>query len=157
MYTKNTFEKVTEHISEKSNITSFDLIIKNYDILKGKSCNVKGVIINKRGLGKVIFMDIQDKSLTDNNTLQLYIRYDDMDKNVFENINKKATLGDTIYASGIVTKTKRGEVSLRLTDFHTILPGEERIEQTADNIYNAAKTGVKKAAHAINKFISEIK
>ena len=62
-------------------ITRFDVthhtqdIKDNFDALEGKPVSVAGRLMSKRGMGKVSFCDLQDKT----GRIQLYARKDEMD------------------------------------------------------------------------------
>ena len=62
-------------------ITKFDVthhtqdIRDNFDALEGKPVSVAGRLMSKRGMGKVSFCDLQDKT----GRIQLYARKDEMD------------------------------------------------------------------------------
>ncbi len=89
-------------------------ITSNFDSLEGKSVIVAGRIISIRKHGKLIFIDIRDVS----GTIQLYIREEDYSgADYSENELKFADLdlldvGDFVEASGVVSKTRRGEISV---------------------------------------------
>ncbi len=89
-------------------------IIKNYDKYEGEAVYLAGRIMSWREHGKLIFSNIQDES----GQIQLYIKKDEIEKfstkenNLgWENL-ELVDLGDFVECYGIVTKTKRGEVSL---------------------------------------------
>ena len=95
-------------------ITKFDVthhaqdIKDNFDALEGTPVRVAGRLMSKRGMGKVSFCDMQDKS----GRIQIYARKDEMDE---ENYNrfKKYDIGDIVGVIGEVFRTQRGEMSVR--------------------------------------------
>ncbi len=95
-------------------LTRFDVttnsaaIKERFDELEGKSVSVAGRLMSKRGMGKVIFADLQD----DTGRIQLYIKFDEMEEANFEAC-RKLDLGDIVGVSGDVFRTQRGEISVR--------------------------------------------
>ena len=69
---------------------------------------VAGRLMSKRGMGKVSFCDLQDKT----GRIQLYARQDEMDEAVY-NAFKKYDIGDMVGVEGEVFRTQRGEMSVR--------------------------------------------
>ena len=54
-------------------------IKENFDTLEGQEVSVAGRMMSKRGMGKVSFCDLQDKS----GRIQIYARKDEMDEAVY--------------------------------------------------------------------------
>jgi lysyl-tRNA synthetase class 2 len=87
-------------------------IKSNYDNLENETVTVSGRIKSFREHGQLVFCDLEDAS----DLIQLYIKSDELEKpsemNLgFEELNLLDT-GDFIQATGYVTKTKRGEISI---------------------------------------------
>ena len=95
-------------------ITVFDVshhaqeIKDDFDALEGKEITIAGRLMSKRGMGKVSFCDLQDKS----GRIQLYARKDEMDEECYERF-KKYDIGDIVGVKGDVFRTQRGEMSVR--------------------------------------------
>ena len=95
-------------------ITKFDVthhaqeIKDNFDALEGTPVRVAGRLMSKRGMGKVSFCDLQDKS----GRIQLYARKDEMDEDNYNRF-KKYDIGDIVGVVGEVFRTQRGEMSVR--------------------------------------------
>ncbi len=95
-------------------ITVFDVshhaqeIKDDFDALEGKEITIAGRLMSKRGMGKVSFCDLQDKS----GRIQLYARKDEMDEACYERF-KKYDIGDIVGVKGDVFRTQRGEMSVR--------------------------------------------
>ena len=95
-------------------VTKFDVthhtqeIKDNFDALEGKSVSVAGRLMSKRGMGKVSFCDMQDKT----GRIQLYARKDEMDEDAYNEF-KKYDIGDIVGVKGEVFRTQRGEMSVR--------------------------------------------
>ena len=80
----------------------------HFDELEGQEVHVAGRLMSKRGMGKVSFCDLQDKS----GRIQLYARKDEMDAEDYERF-KKYDIGDIVGVDGEVFRTQRGEMSVR--------------------------------------------
>ena len=80
----------------------------NFDALEGSEVRVAGRLMSKRGMGKVSFCDLQDKS----GRIQLYARKDEMDEEEYNRF-KKYDIGDIVGVVGEVFRTQRGEMSVR--------------------------------------------
>ena len=80
----------------------------NFDAMEGQEVTVAGRLMSKRGMGKVSFCDMQDKT----GRIQLYARRDEMDEAVYSDF-KKYDIGDIVGVVGEVFRTQRGEMSVR--------------------------------------------
>ena len=80
----------------------------HFDELEGTEVTVGGRLMSKRGMGKVSFCDLQDKS----GRIQLYARKDEMDEEGYNRF-KKYDIGDIVGVRGEVFRTQRGEMSVR--------------------------------------------
>ena len=81
----------------------------NFDALEGQPVSIAGRLMSKRGMGKVSFCDLQDKS----GRIQLYARKDEMDEAEYDRF-KKFDIGDIVGVKGVVFRTQRGEMSVRV-------------------------------------------
>ena len=81
----------------------------NFDVLEGSQVSIAGRLMSKRGMGKVSFCDLQDKS----GRIQLYARRDEMDEAEYNRF-KKFDIGDIVGVKGVVFRTQRGEMSVRV-------------------------------------------
>ncbi|MBW3015490.1 lysine--tRNA ligase [Candidatus Woesearchaeota archaeon] len=92
---------------------------------------VAGRIMLKREMGKASFVTIRDQE----GDIQLYFRQDDVGKEAYD-LFKKLDLGDIIGANGYVFKTKRGEITVYVTEFQlltkTIRPLPEKFHGLQD-------------------------
>ena len=84
-------------------------IKENFDALEGQPVSIAGRLMSKRGMGKVSFCDLQDKS----GRIQLYARKDEMDEEKYNRF-KKYDIGDIVGVQGEVFRTQRGEMSVRV-------------------------------------------
>ena len=80
----------------------------HFDALEGSEIAIAGRLMSKRGMGKVSFCDLQDKS----GRIQLYARKDEMDEEAYNRF-KKYDIGDIVGVKGEVFRTQRGEMSIR--------------------------------------------
>ena len=80
----------------------------NFDAMEGTVVRIAGRLMSKRGMGKVSFCDVQDKS----GRIQLYARRDEMDEENYDRF-KKYDIGDIVGIEGDVFRTQRGEMSVR--------------------------------------------
>ena len=80
----------------------------HFDALEGSEIAIAGRLMSKRGMGKVSFCDLQDKS----GRIQLYARKDEMDEEAYNRF-KKYDIGDIVGVKGEVFRTQRGEMSVR--------------------------------------------
>ena len=90
---------VTHHAQE---------IQDKFDSLEEQFVRVAGRLMSKRGMGKAIFADLQDRS----GRVQLYIKLDEMGEEAFADC-RRLDVGDIVGAEGIVFRTQRGEISVR--------------------------------------------
>ncbi|MCC8182267.1 MAG: lysine--tRNA ligase [Clostridiales bacterium] len=79
-----------------------------YDEMEGKIVSVAGRLMSKRGMGKVSFCDLQDKS----GRVQLYVRRDLVGEESYSWF-KKYDIGDIVGVKGEVFKTEMGQISVR--------------------------------------------
>ncbi len=98
-------------------ITRFDVthhtqdIKDNFDAMEGQAVSVAGRLMSKRGMGKVSFCDLKDKT----GRIQIYARKDEMDEDNYNHF-KKYDIGDIVGVKGEVFRTQRGEMSVRAHD-----------------------------------------
>ena len=83
-------------------------IKKNFEQIEGKEVSVSGRLMTKRGMGKVMFCDLQDAA----GRIQIYLKIDEMDEATFERC-RKLDIGDIVGVHGDVFRTQRGEISVR--------------------------------------------
>ncbi len=92
----------------ETNTTSEE--IKNlFDEMEGKPVSLAGRIMTKRGMGKVLFCDLQDAA----GRIQLYVKFDEMPEEQFNDF-RKYDIGDIVGVHGDVFRTQRGEISVRV-------------------------------------------
>jgi len=77
-----------------------------------ETVRLAGRVMAVRGHGKVIFADMRDLD----DIIQLYVRKNDLAEGKFD-IFKLVDIGDLVGVEGNIFKTKKGELSLYVTDF----------------------------------------
>lgn len=87
-------------------------IIQDFEKLEEQTVKIAGRLIAVRGHGKASFTTVSDMS----GKIQLYFRQDVLGEEVYANF-KLLDIGDIIGAEGVVFRTQRGEISLKVTDF----------------------------------------
>ncbi len=83
-----------------------------FEELENTPVSIAGRLMSKRGMGKVSFCDLQDLQ----GRIQLYARKDEMDEAVY-NTFKKLDIGDIVGVQGVVFRTQRGEMSVRVQEY----------------------------------------
>ena len=110
-------EKLTQLQSEGKNPfaqtrfetnTTSEEIKNHFDEMEGKPVSLAGRIMTKRGMGKVLFCDLQDAA----GRIQLYVKFDEMPEEQFNDF-RKYDIGDIVGVHGDVFRTQRGEISVR--------------------------------------------
>lgn len=76
---------------------------------------IAGRMMTKRGKGKAGFAHIQDVS----DQIQLYVRKDEIGDESYE-VFKSTDLGDIVGVTGVMFKTKVGELSVKAQEFHLL-------------------------------------
>ena len=74
---------------------------------------VAGRVVSRRDMGKSNFAHIRDGS----GEIQLYLRKQDLGDEAFERWVHLIDLGDFVQATGVLFRTKTGEVSIRVSDY----------------------------------------
>jgi len=93
-----------------------DLIDKFDDLTTQQTLvTIVGRVVSRRGHGGLVFLDIQDAS----GKFQLQITKDHAVAEVFERLDS-IDIGDFIQAAGKLTKTKRGEPTVLVDEFHLL-------------------------------------
>ena len=103
---KNPFEIVKASVS--SNSTQ---IKQNFEQFDGNEVEIAGRIMSKRVMGKASFCDIQDRY----GRIQIYISKNDIGEENYAEF-KKFDIGDIVSIKGIVFKTKKEEISVKVKE-----------------------------------------
>ena len=89
-------------------VSAFTAEIKdNFETMEGQNVSIAGRIMGWRDMGKANFIDIADAK----GRIQVYVKIDDIGQENFENL-KLWDIGDIIGITGLVFRTKRGEISI---------------------------------------------
>ncbi|HIT34279.1 MAG TPA: lysine--tRNA ligase [Candidatus Faecousia intestinigallinarum] len=97
-------------VQTKYTVTSTSAVIKeHFQDMEGQTVSLAGRLMSKRGMGKVVFCDLQD----DAGRIQLYVKIDEMEEASFNRF-KKNDIGDIVGVTGDVFRTQRGEISVRV-------------------------------------------
>ncbi len=78
--------------------------------------SVAGRMLLQRVMGKASFATLQDQS----GKIQVYFSQDDLGEEVYKIFSKKTDLGDIIGVSGVIFKTKTGEVTVEAKSFQLL-------------------------------------
>ena len=118
-------------------ITKYDVtdcaadVTDRFDELEGQTVSVAGRLVSKRGMGKVSFCDLQDKS----GRVQLYVRRDLIGEEEYSWF-KKYDIGDMVGVKGEVFKTEKGQISVRASQVtllaKSLLPLPEKFHGLTD-------------------------
>ncbi len=99
----------------KNIIEAYNLETKENLAEQNITVQIAGRVMAKRLQGKVAFAHIQDMS----GKLQIYIKEDEVKKDIFE-LFELLDLGDIIAVEGVVFRTNRGELSVRVKDLQLV-------------------------------------
>ncbi|MBQ2799006.1 MAG: lysine--tRNA ligase [Ruminiclostridium sp.] len=99
---KNPYETTKFDVTHKA-----EQIRENFDALENTDVTIAGRITSWRDMGKANFIDIRD----DSGRMQVYVKIDDIGEDNFKEF-KKWDLGDIVGLTGLVFKTRRGEISV---------------------------------------------
>ena len=80
----------------------------DYENFEGKTVKVAGRLMSKRGQGKVMFCDLQDRA----GRIQIFVKIDELGEEEYNRF-KKYDIGDIVGVEGEVFKTKTEEISIR--------------------------------------------
>jgi lysyl-tRNA synthetase class 2 len=80
---------------------------------EGVRATLAGRIRSMRAMGKLSFAHIEDGA----GRVQLFLRSDELGRDRVDFFNRMLDIGDFVEASGIMMRTKTGEVTLRVEDF----------------------------------------
>lgn len=90
-----------------------------------------GRLLSRRGMGKAAFLDIADRD----SSMQAYVRLNNVGEESYEKLNW-LDLGDIIGVKGTMFRTKRGELSIKVTEWtilsKAMLPPPEKFHGLKD-------------------------
>jgi len=97
---------------DKYEVDSFsEELISNFSDFEGKSVKIAGRIMSKRIMGKAGFAHIQDSK----GHIQIYAKINEIGEENYENFTEY-DMGDIIGVEGIVFKTQKGEISVKVAN-----------------------------------------
>jgi len=119
-------------VQTKFDVTATSAQIKDhFEEMEGKTVSLAGRLMSKRGMGKVVFCDLQDNA----GRIQLYVKIDEMEEDSFNRF-KKNDIGDIVGVKGDVFRTQRGEISVRVHEAtllsKSLLPLPEKFHGLTD-------------------------
>ena len=122
----NPFEKV------KYDVDTYTVdIVNNFEEYEGKTVKIAGRLMSRRDMGKANFIDVADGK----GRIQCYIRINDIGEENFEQY-KKWDIGDIVGISGMVFRTRRGEISVHVYEIEllakSLLPLPEKFHGLKD-------------------------
>lgn len=101
--------------STESLVEQYDQFSKEQLEEKTDHVTIAGRMMTKRGKGKAGFAHVQDLS----GQLQIYVRKDTIGDEAYD-IFTTTDMGDIVGVSGVMFKTKVGELSVKVTEFHLL-------------------------------------
>ncbi len=112
-------EKLETLVEEGNNpfeVMSYDVthyskeVIDDFDTFEGKEVSIAGRIMTRRLMGKASFFNVLDKK----GQIQAYIRKDSVTEEEYDHF-KAYDIGDIVGLKGVVFKTKKGEISVKVS------------------------------------------
>jgi len=91
-------------------------ILDNFADLENQQVKIAGRIVSRRGMGKAAFAHLLDLS----GKIQIYLKSDRVPEGAYEIFAHSLDIGDIIGVKGRVFKTKKGEISVDVTDFQIL-------------------------------------
>ena len=118
-------------------VTKYDVthhstdIKENFDAMEEQTVRLAGRLMSKRGMGKVVFADLQDGK----GRIQLFVKIDEVGEEALAAF-KKYDIGDIVGVEGAVFRTKMGEISIRAREIvllsKSLLPLPEKFHGLTD-------------------------
>ena len=87
-------------------------ILSAFENLEDETVTIAGRLMAKRGMGKVSFSDLRDRT----GTIQIFSRLDNLGEEAYQ-AWQELDLGDLVAVTGQVFKTRMGEISVRNSDW----------------------------------------
>jgi len=87
-------------------------IIENFEAMEEKQVSVAGRILSRRGMGKVSFCDLHDRT----GHIQLFTKIDELGPEAYA-LWQKLDIGDIVGVKGAVFRTHKGEISIRTKEY----------------------------------------
>jgi len=103
---KDPFEITTYNVTHKARE-----IIDNFENMEGQTVSIAGRIMTKRVMGKASFAHILDGS----GQIQIFVRINEVGDELYQSF-KSYDIGDIIGLTGVVFRTKMGEITVNAQD-----------------------------------------
>jgi len=103
---KDPFEITTYNVTHKARE-----IINNFENMEGQTVSIAGRIMTKRVMGKASFAHILDGS----GQIQIFVRINEVGDELYQSF-KSYDIGDIIGLTGVVFRTKMGEITVNAQD-----------------------------------------
>lgn len=103
------------HITKAEQDTHAREITEDFAGYEGKQVKLAGRLMSKRGMGKVSFCDLQDRT----GRIQIFTKIDELGEEDFKNW-QALDIGDLVAVEGEVFKTNKGEISIRNSKYTLI-------------------------------------
>jgi len=87
-------------------------ITENFEAMEEKQVSVAGRILSRRGMGKVSFCDLHDRT----GHIQLFTKIDELGPEAYA-LWQKLDIGDIVGVKGAVFRTHKGEISIRTKEY----------------------------------------
>jgi len=87
-------------------------ITQNFEEMEGREVSVAGRLLSRRGMGKVSFCDLHDRS----GHIQLFTKIDELGPEAYA-LWQKLDIGDIVGIRGEVFRTHKGEISIRTKEY----------------------------------------
>jgi lysyl-tRNA synthetase, class II len=91
----------------------------------GASYRLAGRVMARRGQGKLVFLDLEDRT----GRLQLLASLDVLGEEALQHVGS-VSLGDVVGVEGEAIRTRRGELSLQVTSFELLAPNRQPLPDT---------------------------
>jgi len=87
-------------------------ITENFEEMEGKEVRVAGRLLSRRGMGKVSFCDLYDRT----GHIQLFTKIDEVGPDAYA-LWQKLDIGDIVGIRGTAFRTQKGEISIRTHEY----------------------------------------
>ena len=78
---------------------------------------IAGRLMTRRVMGKAAFAHVRDES----GDIQIYAQRDALPEGIYNNVFKKLDIGDIVGVSGVLFKTRTGELTVNVRDFRLLV------------------------------------
>ena len=82
-----------------------------------KEVRIAGRLMTRRVMGKAAFAHVRDES----GDIQIYAQRDALAEGIYNDVFKKLDIGDIVGVSGVLFKTRTGELTVNVRDFRLLV------------------------------------